>query len=178
MECWLQIQFTWGRTEKGLNSRTKYHQEHREELRKLAAEHRRLHPEKDKNYYKENKAHIIALTGAYQKHHPEKRLEYQRRYRGKKGADWVQTLVRNSRARLRGPVGKHTPQDIKRLLWFQNGLCQYCLQKMERYTVDHMTPLIRGGSNKPSNLCLACLSCNSRKSFRTADEFFQLLESA
>jgi len=30
-------------------------------------------------------------------------------------------------------------------------------------TVDHKTPISRGGTNKFENLCMCCASCNSKK---------------
>lgn len=37
--------------------------------------------------------------------------------------------------------------------------------------VEHITPKSRGGSNRVSNLCLACRPCNEAKGNRTAAEF-------
>lgn len=52
-------------------------------------------------------------------------------------------------------------------------VCFYCLRttSVERRTVDHKTPLIRGGAHSATNLVMACLSCNSRKGPRTEAEF-------
>lgn len=38
-------------------------------------------------------------------------------------------------------------------------------------TVDHRTPIARGGSNGIENLVPACNSCNSKKGTRTEPEF-------
>ena len=144
--------------------------------------HRRwelMHPEKkreyDRRYYRRHHKEILVRASG-RRPSPEKQLEYTRRYR-MTHRDLTRSFVRNRRARLRGAVGCHSGQDIQRLLWFQSGLCQYCGQRLERYTVDHLVPLIHGGSNWPSNLCLACLSCNSRKGSKTAVEFFSLLDA-
>ena len=45
--------------------------------------------------------------------------------------------------------------------------CEYCLSQ-ETYSptpfsVDHIIPLIEGGSNKSSNLAFSCQGCNNRK---------------
>lgn len=46
------------------------------------------------------------------------------------------------------------------------GLCEYC-QTSERLgiemEIDHIVPESDGGETIPENLCLACISCNSRK---------------
>ena len=49
-----------------------------------------------------------------------------------------------------------------------NYLCEYChaSEKWQyaRFTVDHVIPLDRAGSNSLDNLALACFHCNRRKS--------------
>src|SRR5260370_2635723 len=39
------------------------------------------------------------------------------------------------------------------------------------FEVDHILPRSRGGSNRISNLCLACHACNQQKGDQTAAEF-------
>lgn len=46
--------------------------------------------------------------------------------------------------------------------------CAYCGGVAT--TRDHIVPVSRGGSNIPTNVVPACLSCNSRKGNRTAEE--------
>lgn len=41
--------------------------------------------------------------------------------------------------------------------------CVYCGKQQQRLTMDHLTPLSRGGSHTASNIVPACRSCNSRK---------------
>ncbi len=49
-----------------------------------------------------------------------------------------------------------------------NSLCEYCHASEQwqyvRFTMDHVIPLSRGGSNTFENLALACFHCNRRKS--------------
>ena len=49
--------------------------------------------------------------------------------------------------------------------------CQYCGGKAPevRLTVDHVTPVALGGSDKPDNLVAACQDCNSGKSSISPD---------
>lgn len=44
--------------------------------------------------------------------------------------------------------------------------CAYCGRKMQRLTMDHVTPYIQGGSHTLWNVVPACHSCNSRKKDR------------
>lgn len=58
-----------------------------------------------------------------------------------------------------------------------NFLCEYChaSEKWQYipFTVDHIIPLNKGGSNSPSNLALACFHCNRQKSnkLRVIDDY-------
>jgi 5-methylcytosine-specific restriction endonuclease McrA len=49
--------------------------------------------------------------------------------------------------------------------------CAYCGAKNVPLEVEHIVPKIRGGSNRISNLTLACTPCNQRKDSQTAVEF-------
>lgn len=49
--------------------------------------------------------------------------------------------------------------------------CAYCGAKDTPLEVEHINPKSRGGSNRVSNLTLACHDCNQRKDSQTAAEF-------
>jgi 5-methylcytosine-specific restriction endonuclease McrA len=49
--------------------------------------------------------------------------------------------------------------------------CAYCGAKEVPLEVEHIVPRSRGGSNRVSNLTLACQPCNARKDRQTAAEF-------
>jgi 5-methylcytosine-specific restriction endonuclease McrA len=49
--------------------------------------------------------------------------------------------------------------------------CAYCQQSSKKFQVEHLIPRSRGGSDRLSNLVLACDSCNIAKGERTAQEF-------
>lgn len=49
--------------------------------------------------------------------------------------------------------------------------CAYCHQESSQFEIDHIVPRSRGGSNRPSNLALACHHCNQEKGDRTAEEY-------
>src|SRR4051812_685619 len=63
-------------------------------------------------------------------------------------------------------------------------LCYYCRRPMIKgvrhkngklmdhaLTLDHKTPLSRGGSDRPENLCFCCRRCNTEKANLTVKEF-------
>ena len=65
----------------------------------------------------------------------EHRAKHLNRYRSK---------VRNRRALLRGNGGKHTAEDITRLLSAQKGKCAYCrISVGNHFHVDHIMPIKR-----------------------------------
>jgi 5-methylcytosine-specific restriction endonuclease McrA len=49
--------------------------------------------------------------------------------------------------------------------------CAYCKARNVPLQIEHMTPRSRGGSDRVSNLTLACEPCNLRKGTQTAAEF-------
>lgn len=48
--------------------------------------------------------------------------------------------------------------------------CQYCGQKSNSLTMDHVVPRHRGGGHTWENLVSACPACNRRKGGRTPEE--------
>lgn len=68
---------------------------------------------------------------------------------------------------------KHTPGTRESLYDFQEGFCYFCgkLCEFTDFTVDHLTPISRSGSNHISNKVGACSTCNHEKANWTEDEF-------
>ncbi len=51
-------------------------------------------------------------------------------------------------------------------------ICKYCGSNQAIHmTIDHMTPLSRGGADNEKNMTTACHSCNQLKSNMTVAEF-------
>jgi hypothetical protein len=68
--------------------------------------------------------------------------------------------------------GWYTWDDIIALYEVQEGICAYCDTPIGwNCHIDHMTPITRGGTNWPDNLCLTCDGCNQSKQDATAEEF-------
>ncbi len=70
-----------------------------------------------------------------------------------------------------GPVARRAY--LLHLFETQGGKCYYCGAKIKtkNSTIDHMTPLARGGADKYYNMCMACKPCNRKKDDKTAEEF-------
>ncbi len=65
----------------------------------------------------------------------------------------------------------------------QKHVCVYCGNAVKRQaadsprklTIDHRTPLIRGGADAPSNWAICCWWCNQAKGNMTEAEFRQAI---
>lgn len=96
---------------------------------------------------------------------PEDYAEYMRRW---KAAHPGRVAVYNSRAReKRAKAVRYliVPRDERRL----RGACVYCGDPAD--SVDHVIPLVRGGTHGIGNLVPACLTCNKSKHARTVMEW-------
>lgn len=80
------------------------------------------------------------------------------------------------RARLRQAEGTFDRTDIERLVVRQKRRCALCRSSIAKgYHVDHIRPLVSGGSNWPSNLQLLCKHCNLSKWTRPNETFARSL---
>lgn len=80
------------------------------------------------------------------------------------------------RAREKNAPGRHGAADIRRQFAQQQGLCYWCRGKLEtsgdnKFHVDHLIALAKGGSNGPENIVCACPGCNGAKSDKMPWEF-------
>ena len=82
---------------------------------------------------------------------------------------------RIARAKRSGKSCYISLQDWQALLVHFNFRCAYCGTKLNKKnrSLDHRTPLVRGGTNEISNLVPSCLRCNQRKHSMTAEEFLR-----
>lgn len=87
----------------------------------------------------------------------------------------ISARTHNRRTRKLSAEGRYTASDIRALMAAQQGLCAGCKCDIsKRHSVDHKTPLCRGGSNWPDNLQLLCKSCNCKKGRRTMEEWLRV----
>ena len=68
------------------------------------------------------------------------------------------------------PTKRARQIELRASVWdASGGRCHYCgvvLHPIRDFTVDHVLPVIGGGSDEPSNLVAACVSCNLGKGDR------------
>lgn len=60
-------------------------------------------------------------------------------------------------------AGSVTPTDIMSLYVKAQNRCVYCARRTRSFTIDHVTPISRGGLHTTDNLIPCCKSCNSSK---------------
>ena len=73
---------------------------------------------------------------------------------------------------------KFNKKDKEILSYWQGTQCGGCRIKFQlrNLTVDHIKPLEKGGSDRPSNLQLLCGTCNSMKGTGTQGQLIRKLE--
>ena len=57
-------------------------------------------------------------------------------------------------------------------------LCIYCGTKSTSYHIDHKNPIAKGGSNRKSNLVIACSNCNSSKGDKRIRKWLRKIRSS
>lgn len=102
-------------------------------------------------------------------------IEVRKRWR-ERNRDRSRISKRNAKAKRKSAAGRHTAEDIARIMKQQRGRCAYCRQKLgEEYHVDHITPIAKGGTNDARNIQLTCAKCNLEKSARDPIHHAQIL---
>lgn len=124
----------------------------------------------------ENRERIAEAAGkramAWKTANLERRLEWERQYRATSEHYRLQHIVyaQRRRARQRKAEGTFGIEDIERILRLQDERCFYCNEESPM-TVDHVVPLVRGGSNWPTNIVMACHPCNASKGDKLVEEW-------
>ena len=86
----------------------------------------------------------------------------------------IMLLTRSDERRIRPTERIAWPKGLKReLMRRQDNTCVYCgyRRRATSLDIDHLTPVVRGGSNDRGNLQVVCRQCNQRKGLQTDEEF-------
>lgn len=75
------------------------------------------------------------------------------------------------RAKKAGVKVDATPSQLIRIISKQKGRCCYCYCRVDNLTLDHITPISKGGDHTAKNIAFACDQCNNRKSNRDPFDF-------
>lgn len=161
-----------------VDCKSKYDKEYRESMKDSIGDQRsayrkskkELIKEKNKIYYEKNKSKI-----KLKQKNSEKGRAYSKAY-AERNPEKVREIKRNYSARKRGADGRHSSQDVFDIFVAQNGRCNACKTLLlpdgrNKYHVDHVLPLSKGGSNWPDNLQLLCPPCNMSKGAKSFCEW-------
>jgi len=130
---------------------------------------------RDAAYRAANKQKIIARNIAYYAANKEKmNVRFVAYYA--ENPDKFAAHNRNRKARKRNADGRHTGADVLSIFDNQRGLCAGCGVRLlksgvNKYHVDHIVPLAKGGSNWPENLQCLCPGCNLSKGAKHPDDW-------
>ena len=126
---------------------------------------------------KKNRDNERATNRAWRENNPEA-MKAARRAWVKNNPEICRSYVLNRIARKHAAKGSHTAADIADILRMQRKRCAEpsCRKSLANgYHVDHIKPLIRGGSNDRRNLQALCPKCNGRKGAKDPIDFAQEL---
>ena len=76
---------------------------------------------------------------------------------------------------------KAKARELRESQWWKNlrgrGECYYCRRRFppKELTMDHIVPLIRGGTSSKSNIVPCCKDCNSKKKYLLPVEWQEYL---
>lgn len=139
----------------------------KERIQQKHAEYRMRNPDQSKEYYMANREIFCEKARINYLENREKKREYAKEYYVE-NPDIIAACRSRRRARKYGTNTSHTAADIRNIFEKQRGLCASCTKKLSKsgknkFHVDHIMPLSRGGSNGKENIQCLCPECNLKK---------------
>lgn len=139
-------------------------------------------------YYENNKAHILEYSRTYSREwrtaNPEREREQRRRWRANNPDKVGKAAARRAQAELEGNA---TPKLIEAKWQTSDKTCILCGNPIDdtlparhhmSRTIEHLTPIARGGRHDIDNIDFAHHGCNAKKQDRTLEEYREWREQA
>lgn len=124
-------------------------------------------------YYKQNGDRIRKKSREYVRNNKDSVRAYQVQWE-KNNPDKIRLKNNRRRATLLNVEGRFSAEDIDKLkITYTHCFCGAKLE--DGYTIEHLTPISRNGTNWPDNISLLCHKCNSQKHNRTPQEYYEYL---
>jgi 5-methylcytosine-specific restriction endonuclease McrA len=180
IECSAAFRLRWAKEnpDKASLQKKRQYVKHKKEIKHRRAAYRQANREKiserKRESYQQNRAHVLESVRRYAANNREALRLKNKRWR-ENNRDLVATIDRLKRCRRKGAIGAHTADDIRDIAKLQGNKCAYCrvsLLKKKRH-VDHIIPVVRGGTNDRANIQLLCEFCNLSKHARDPIDFAQ-----
>jgi len=142
--------------------------------------------EKNKAYYLEHKEERLAYAHSYRIINAAEICEKQRlarivhlterrEYDHKRYKDNCEEMIASGHNRRTAGGKRITAQIVCEVKLESNGICSYCNQPIVNGHIDHIIPVIKGGTNDKDNLLYVCSICNMRKGSKDLDEFLSTI---
>jgi 5-methylcytosine-specific restriction endonuclease McrA len=158
-KCCMASRFKWGK-----QNAEKVNAYGREYKRKWYKSHRKSEIKRCALWNRKNPERVAYNMQACRKRQPAHFKEYYKTYR-KNNPERVRIWGIQNRAKRRNAIAgdRITLTDWQQLLSVSKNSCFYCHRSDQKMTMDHVTPLSKGGKHRIDNIVAACRSCNSRK---------------
>lgn len=136
-------------------------------------------------WIKNNQEHLKEYRKRYNKKAYAKNKKFMKKYlkkwrKSKTGKLIVKSHNYNRRILLKNNKYKLTPHKFKKVFLKSNGKCPYCFTPIfeDSFSLDHIKPISKSGTNHLNNLIACCKTCNFKKHDSLLKDFKRdLLES-
>jgi 5-methylcytosine-specific restriction endonuclease McrA len=124
-----------------------------------------------KKYAEKNKEKVKVSQQKFKERNPNRAKQIKDEWRKRQPKEYFRLKSHRRRATVVGSVSKGI---AKKLLELQKHRCAVCKVKIEeKYEIDHIVPLAKGGAHADDNLQLLCPFCNRSKGALDPLEYMQ-----
>lgn len=157
-----------------------YYKENSEEIREQSAKWKAEHPEHCKEYKTAYNIRNRERMSVYNHSHHiktypqrrERKIAVQKIYKSKfpeKHIAWGHTR----RTKKKGNGGSYTQAQLKECLKFFNNCCAYTGEQLDKYHVDHVKPVVKGGTSFIYNLVPSKSYANQSKGAKELESWYR-----